>query len=693
MSSSPVPARQSMMNFLEKLIRPPFILLMACILAYGLFIPWLGLYSDDWILLATFQKFGAAGLFRYFSTNRPFWGLLYQVSMPLVGKTPWLWHLFGIFWHWTAAVSLYWALRLTWSKARTLALWVGLLFAVYPGFILQPLSITFSHIFIVYTTFFLSVCFLLLALHRPNRYWLFLTFSFLMSLVNLLSMEYFLLLHLLQPVFLWFHLSSIRERKDRLRMVIQTWWPNLALFISILVWRMFFFKYQTQNYPYLFLDRLRGGFAPALKHLFTAMVTDWWTTVINAWLIPFKSLVNSPLTKMNILILSISFLSAILFFFLLTQFSKREGPSPFTRSETWQPAFLGILAIILAGGPFWLTELKVGLSGFPSRFTLPFIMGAAILLASLIFIPPLPNWLRNSLLAVLLGVSLGYQLKIENGFRNEWNDQKSFFWQLAWRIPKLEPGTFLFISDFPHAQHITQNTASAILDWNYHPTSTTSLMDHATYNPSELARILRQDLHADQAFVFDHLGALFSGNTSRSITVEFSLLEPLLGSCVHVISDPINTNNPYLTESMKPVAILSDINLIQADSVDESATLNPIFFGSESKQTRCYFFEKADLAVQLEQWQVATDLYEASVKQGIGDWKETELVPFIIAYAHLGNWQNAYNLSVDMAEHNSLAVGGLLCKVWGSIDATTAQNQQHRQTYQKVLTRFQCQGN
>src|SRR3989304_10257861 len=85
-------------SLVKKINQPPWLILIACILAYGIMIPWLGLYSDDWIYLTSFHKFGTEGLTRYFSTNRPVWGFIYQSNLPILGITPCHWHLFGFFW-------------------------------------------------------------------------------------------------------------------------------------------------------------------------------------------------------------------------------------------------------------------------------------------------------------------------------------------------------------------------------------------------------------------------------------------------------------------------------------------------------------------------------------------------------------------------------------------------------------------
>ena len=102
---------------------------------------------------------------------------------------------------------------------------------------------------------------------------------------------------------------------------------------------------------------------------------------------------------------------------------------------------LGLAGLFLAGWPFWLTELPVGL-GFPnSRFALSFMPGAALLLAGLVGLLPQRGKIHLVLFGLLLAFSVGYHFEQGTVYRRDWNIQKRFFWQLAWRIPALQPDT------------------------------------------------------------------------------------------------------------------------------------------------------------------------------------------------------------------------------------------------------------
>ncbi len=108
-------------------------------------------------------------------------------------------------------------------------------------------------------------------------------------------------------------------------------------------------------------------------------------------------------------------------------------------------------------------------------------------------------------------------------------------------------------------------------------------------------------------------------------------------------------------------AISDESNILAAPEV----TPNPAVFGAEPAHTWCYYFEKADLARQLGDWQTVLQL-KAQVDAhaftpGIG----AEYFPFIEAYAWTGQWEQAFNLSVT-ASGIGPGPGVALCNLWQS---------------------------
>ena len=123
---------------------------------------------------------------------------------------------------------------------------------------------------------------MILSLRRPRWFWPLTAASGLLSLLNLLAMEYFFLLDLLRPVLIWIVLSeSIPQRGKRLQQTLLTWLPYLAIFGGAMFWRSVLFGFQT--YQPALLDQLRAQPLQAALNLLSAMLKDVWIASALAW--------------------------------------------------------------------------------------------------------------------------------------------------------------------------------------------------------------------------------------------------------------------------------------------------------------------------------------------------------------------------------------------------------------------------
>jgi hypothetical protein len=94
---------------------------------------------------------------QYFSTNRPVWGLLYQITTRIFPQVPIYWQVFALLWRWLGAVVVWLIVRELWKDRPRFALGVSLLFLLYPGFNQQWSAYLYSHFFIVLFFFLLSL--------------------------------------------------------------------------------------------------------------------------------------------------------------------------------------------------------------------------------------------------------------------------------------------------------------------------------------------------------------------------------------------------------------------------------------------------------------------------------------------------------------------------------------------------------
>jgi hypothetical protein len=149
---------------------------------------------------------------------------------------------------------------------------------------------------------------------------------------------------------------------------------------------------------------------------------------------------------------------------------------------------------------------------------------------------------------------------------------------------------------------------------------------------------------------------LFTGNTSEAVAV----LHQTETSCLRVL-DAVYMYDPLLDEGSEKLIPMSNLSRI----IPESAPVSPDtdIFGPEPAHTWCYFFEKADLARQVKDWNEVLDLYMQAQRFGFNPGYGAEYIPFIEAFAQTGDWQKASDLTLA-AEKLTPRHKRMLCSNW-----------------------------
>ena len=103
-------------------------------LAYGLLIPWMGFYWDDWPFAWFLRFFGPAEFIESFRPFRPLLGPIFMATTSIFGGHPVVWQILGIIIRFLLGLEVWWLLRKVWPTRQSSALWVVLLFTVYPAY-------------------------------------------------------------------------------------------------------------------------------------------------------------------------------------------------------------------------------------------------------------------------------------------------------------------------------------------------------------------------------------------------------------------------------------------------------------------------------------------------------------------------------------------------------------------------------
>jgi hypothetical protein len=108
----------------------------------------------------------------------------------------------------------------------------------------------------------------------------------------------------------------------------------------------------------------------------------------------------------------------------------------------------------------------------------------------------------------------------------------------------------------------------------------------------------------------------------------------------------------------------------------------------EPPHTWCYFFQKADLARQLQDWEGVLKLEKQADELGYEAGFGPELLPFIEAHANEGDWEGALDLS-RRADGLVKEMKPLLCATW---DRLTDLPSADRVIVRSAMDAFMCTG-
>lgn len=640
----------------------PILLFMIAFLTYGLFFWERGFYWDEAPWTWIYYRLGPDALTKTFSTSRPFWGMIYQITMPLLGPYPWRWQLFMVIMRWLTAVLVWLLLRQVWQKDERPALWTSLLFLVYPGLGQNFISLMYTHFYIVLNCFLLSLYLSVLSItptssaDSPARRGG-LTFAALaLSVVNLLTMEYFYFMEFVRFVLFWIVLDG--ERKQKFRRAVMFFLPYFAVIVGVTVWRLFFFENQNASYSYVTLDRIRQNPLIGISTLFQYVLRDFWVTVPQAWAFPFVPASASELgTRVSILAAALVLFLTLLIGIYLYFYIK---PQQTKQTRTKEMLLLGFFTWLFAGISFWLVGIEPQLHFSADRFTMPFMFGSSLILVAFISLLSFRPILSYGLLALLIAFSVGKQLETNVAYVRDWDVHHSFFWQMSWRIPALERNTTVLTNDLP-VTYFSDNSLSGPLNWIY---GREGEMDHILYFASVRINRGLPDLEPGLPIEQNYLARTFYGNTSQMVVINYS--PP---GCLRVLDSVVDSENRLLDPLLREAALLSNPSRINADN---AVVMPEYLFASEPQRGWCYYFEKAELARQLGDWEEVVELGNIALQlEDDSPNDPVERFVFIEGYAHAGEWERAVELSKVSYRVSREFVGPLLCRLWERIETET----------------------
>lgn len=651
-----------------------WVLLPLCLFvlaSYGLLLNKLGFYWDDWPYVWTRLELGYHGLLRHFSFSRPVAGQLHNLAILITNGSPLLAQIWVLLLQVFCSFCAGFLVKEVWPGKKFAAVLTALLFLAYPGFTMRPIAINFSFSYFLMGMLFLSFILSIRAAKGAKHGVLMVVCACLISLLNLFASEYFFLLELLRPCFLYAALEEDNAGHSnsyviRLTSSLKKCLPHLFVFAAGIIYRVFFNKTQTLHYDFKLLSDFKAAPVSTVLNYLVQMAKDCLRVIFEAWgtvfQFPNSDEFGSRSTLMYFLICAgvcvICFISLLLFADENTNKIHRRRDNIFM-------LLIGVFALLLAGQPFWLTESAIHFVFQNCRYTLPFILGVSLILTSLLDLVHKPRVIPIAIASVFIGLAAGHLFVVGNEYRRDWTLTKDFFTQLKWRIPGIAENTVVVTNVLP-IRFSTDNSLTAPLNWIYAEDYEKDRIPYMLYTNTKREATL-SGLESGNEIFQEYLSAQFFGNTDDMISVYYNA-----PGCVHVLDPEVDLFNQTIPTIDREAAVLNNYSRIRVD--DPETGLNTKLFGAEAAHGWCWYYEKADLERQRGNWEDAASLGDEAFAGQDHPNDPMERIPFIEAYARTGRWEDALNQTRAAMEVTPV-MNDPLCALWQRIERESGENQ------------------
>ena len=626
---------------MDKKKKPTFEVILLLVISALVYLPNIGkltYFKDDWYYIYDGIRAGAKVFHEMFRIDRPARGYFFELYFSVFGPNPLPYHISAFLWRGLSAIGALWVFNILWPKERKFAFLGALLFAIYPGYFWWISAIEYQPMIASLALQVFSIALTLKAIQSQNRIAkiTYLASAILTGWVYIALVDYAIGMEVFR--FLCVYLLVNRDGRigvwKRLFIAVKAWAWSSLIPLGFLFWRIFLFTNVRKATDI-------GGQLSVFLGNPVATTIDWFFQLYNsllnlsvlAWIDQFPAFLQG----MRLRDIAFGLLFAGVAVLLVVFAERRIKPSG--ESKDWnsdqdqvrkEALLLGGVGMIFGVLPVIMANRYVNITGF-SHYGLPVSLAAAVFLIGFLNTLSLRRTRVFALYAVIAAASLAHYGISINAVTEEVALQK-FWWQVSWRIPMLQPGTTLVIqyplSGMGDDGYGVMEAANVI----YFPKPTGQIPVHypvagLTLNSETLSDILN--------------GEQYKQTQYRSHTIDFDygnlliISQPTLTSCVHVIDG----NQPLIsTYDPVNVTLAAPSSKIKNVIADASPVLPPEYiFGREPEHSWCYYFQKADLASQLGNWDDAVALGEEAIRLELSPEDRSEWLPFLKAYAITGN--------------------------------------------------------
>lgn len=675
------------MKFTEKSV--PVALFLACLISFGLFIPVLGFYMDDWpyVFYAYTKGLGSLHEMLYYD-SRPNAAWLFISGFRLLGFHPITWHITNLILRWLTVTLVWLLIKTVWPSRKKEALYISLLFAIYPFFMLQHFAIGYTHHWFGFVALVLSLLLMVKALTMSGAAGriLLTTLALGLETTHLFTSEYFSGLELIRLPLLWIIVArtdtSFLKRISRALLV---WLPYILVLIAYTYWRVAIFQNPpgiTRNSPEIFLQ-LFSQPIQAIKYLLSvftkdtlAVLTIGWQQSLDVDLINFTSIYS-------LFRIAVSLLFLVIVYLYLSNLQIHNNKVD--DNWSWGILLLTIVSLATAGLPAWLigksiVESKNLISA--SRFGLPTMLGAATsiwLLVNFFISDPKKKII---FLSILLALSVNFHINNTYQFKISWEKQERLAQQLIWRAPAIASGTAI-LTDEEILGVMGDYATSFLINTIYQPKDVKNSPPYWYFPFYYTYPSINKLLQGTPMEGTKH-SMYFLGNSKQMLLLSYN---PELDRCLWMLQ-PRDTNLRLISEDMRKLSQGSNLKLIQHVEGTQP-TLPAAIFGKQSEHGWCYFFQKADLARQFQQWDEITRLWNEAKTSGERAGNGFEYIPFIEGLAHTGNWSEVMKLTY-LADEITKGLEPSLCTMLDRIKTDVPEPPEGDNTISELKHELEC---
>jgi hypothetical protein len=595
----------------------------------------MGYINDDWYLMFDGYVGGASFFHDVFIVDRPLRGYVMQAAFALFGMNPLYYHLSAFLFRLVSAAALFWIGNQLWSRRVTYNWLAALLFLVYPGFLSQVNPIDYQSQVFSLACGMVSVALTLKALQAKTSAarWGYIAASAALAWVYLGLVEYFLGFEALR--FAIIGVLRLRQTDQpiftRLKSAAVESLPFLAGAGGFLIWRLFFFEAERKATDVSL--QLSSVFESPLTVLWwlNYLIQDVFKVVMAAWTVPLNLFGFSLRLGDSFAGFGLAALAVAVLLVFLRQGGEMPGDEESSQGpgEMREQIWLAFITIVACLVPVILVNRHVTLPDY-SRYALAPAVGVGILF-SVIFERVSSVSLRAGLAAFLLGVSVlthhGNAVRVAD----ETEATRNFWWQAAWRAPKIEEGVTL-IALYPGGSLSEDYFIWGPANFIYYP-------EKQDANPLTIklpAAVLNGETAMQIATDSGVETPLRRGNyLERDFGNVLVITQSSSDSCVRFINGASPELNSFDDGRIVMVAPYSRLDAVTTEG--EVPNVPVEIFGAEPERGWCYYYQQADLARQRGDWGRVTTLLDEALTQGYYPNDPLEWIPFMQGYAAQGN--------------------------------------------------------